>query len=250
MQYNDIYTVTAKGREELRGAVTLLSSSELDLLVRIDGKLTLSLIQRGMDQAALALFDHTLATLIRKGLVEPAETDPFADSLQMHISQFALLEDDSEAEACAASLASNNYYVRIARTRPPVRRLAPGEKYSAILVDDEAPLAKFLSHYLVYEGFDVRIAGSRDEVVAEFRKPPVPDLVLLDVVLPDADGFDILAKIRAHPRLKDVPVIMLTGKSSREAVLKGLARGADGYITKPVETESLLQAVRTVMGLN
>ncbi len=250
MQYNDIYTVTSKGREELRGAVTTLSSSELDLLVRIDGKLTLHHIQHGMDDAALALLDHTLATLIRRGLIEQAEPDPFADSLQMHISQFALLEDDSEAEACAASLASNNYYVRIARKRPPVRRLGPGEKYSAILVDDEAPLAKFLSHYLIYEGFDVRIAGSRDEVVAEFRKPPIPDLVLLDVMLPDADGFDILAKIRAHPRLKDVPVIMLTGKSSREAVLKGLSRGADGYITKPVETESLLQAVRTVMGLN
>jgi two-component system OmpR family response regulator len=115
-------------------------------------------------------------------------------------------------------------------------------------VDDDEHLAKFLHHYLTFEGFDVRVAGSRAEVVAEFRKPPIPDLVLLDVMLPDADGFDILLRIRSHPQLKDVPVIMLTAKATREAVLKGLASGADGYITKPVETESLLQAVRTVLG--
>ncbi|HEX5286259.1 MAG TPA: response regulator, partial [Polaromonas sp.] len=93
------------------------------------------------------------------------------------------------------------------------------------------------------------VAGCRAEIVAEIRKPPIPDLVLLDVMMPDADGFDILLRIRSHPALKDVPVIMLTAKASREAVLKGLAGGADGYITKPVETESLLQAVRTVVGL-
>ncbi|MGH6640233.1 MAG: response regulator, partial [Polaromonas sp.] len=136
-----------------------------------------------------------------------------------------------------------------ARKREPPRPRAVGERLSAIIVDDEAHLAKFLYHYLTFEGFDVRVAGSRAEVVAEFRKPPIPDLVLLDVMLPDADGFDILLRIRSHPVLKDVPVIMLTAKASREAVLKGLAGGADGYVTKPVETESLLQAVRTVVGL-
>ncbi|OGB05750.1 MAG: hypothetical protein A3E79_00825 [Burkholderiales bacterium RIFCSPHIGHO2_12_FULL_61_11] len=120
---------------------------------------------------------------------------------------------------------------------------------SVILIDDEPQLAKFLSHYLRFEGFDVRVAGCRAEIVAEIRKPPIPDLVLLDVMLPDADGFDILLRIRSHPALKDVPVIMLTAKATRESVLKGLAAGADGYITKPVETDVLLQAVRTVMGL-
>jgi two-component system, OmpR family, response regulator len=68
-------------------------------------------------------------------------------------------------------------------------------------------------------------------------------------MLPDADGFDILLRVRQHPVLKDVPVIMLTGKATREAVLKGIAAGADGYITKPFEPHALLRAVRTVLGL-
>jgi DNA-binding response OmpR family regulator len=55
--------------------------------------------------------------------------------------------------------------------------------------------------------------------------------------------------VRQHPALKDVPVVMLTGKATREAVLKGIAGGADGYITKPFEPEALLRAVRTVLGL-
>ena len=90
---------------------------------------------------------------------------------------------------------------------------------------------------------------STGEVIAEFRKSPVPDLILLDVMLPDTDGFDILLRLRQHPALQNVPVIMLTGKATREAVIKGLAGGADGYITKPFEADALMRAVRTVIGL-
>ncbi|MDP3757650.1 response regulator transcription factor, partial [Polaromonas sp.] len=113
----------------------------------------------------------------------------------------------------------------------------------------EPMLAKFIQTYLSFEGFQVRLAGNRAEVVAEFRKQPVPDLILLDVMLPDADGFDILLRLRQHPALKNVPVIMLTGKATRESVIKGLASGADGYVTKPFEADALMRAVRTVVGL-
>jgi two-component system OmpR family response regulator len=117
------------------------------------------------------------------------------------------------------------------------------------VVEDEPMLAKFIQSYLAFEGFRVRLAGNRAEVVAEFRKTPIPNLILLDVMLPDADGFDILLRLRQYPALKNVPVIMLTGKSTREAVIKGLASGADGYVTKPFEADTLMRAVRTVVGL-
>jgi len=67
--------------------------------------------------------------------------------------------------------------------------------------------------------------------------------------LPDADGFDILRKIREHPALRVVPVIMVTGNATREGVLKGLAAGADGYITKPFEPDNLVATIRAVLGL-
>ncbi|MBM3347930.1 MAG: response regulator [Betaproteobacteria bacterium] len=75
-----------------------------------------------------------------------------------------------------------------------------------------------------------------------------PDAVLLDVILPDANGFDILARIRQHPVLKAIPVIILTARATREDVLHGLAGGADGYITKPFDPDTLLRGVRAVLG--
>ncbi|QJW85673.1 response regulator transcription factor [Ramlibacter terrae] len=86
-------------------------------------------------------------------------------------------------------------------------------------------------------------------MLSEFRKPPVPNPVLLDVMLPDVDGFEVLASLRRHPAFGKVPIIMLTGKATREAVLQGLNGGADGYITKPFEPDALMTAVRTVLGM-
>lgn len=247
MHYNDVFAVTPKGQQELRSAATTISPAEVELLVRLDGILSIAQIRQSVGDAG-PMLESTMGLLLNKGLVALVQPDPFAASMQFQLSPAALTAADAEADACAASLKTSNYYVRIARKRGTARPRAPGERLSAIVVDDDEHLAKFLNHYLTFEGFDVRVAGSRAEVVAEFRKPPIPDLVLLDVMLPDTDGFDILLRIRSHPQLKDIPVIMLTAKATREAVLKGLASGADGYITKPVETESLLQAVRTVLG--
>ena len=105
---------------------------------------------------------------------------------------------------------------------------------------------KFL---LTSEGFLPRIAGNREQIIAALRQLPSPDVILLDVMLPDANGFEILAKVRAHPALKAIPVIMLTGKAKREDVMRGLAGGADGYITKPFDPEILIRGVRAVLGL-
>jgi two-component system, OmpR family, response regulator len=248
LRYDVVYAVTSKGQLELRGSATSVSALEVDLLVRFDGVLTLAQIRQAMGAASIDAFDNTLATLLLKDLIAPAQADPFSQSLSFQFNSSALTQSDAEADACAASLKKSNYYVRIARKRGPSRSRAARERLSAIVVDDEPQLVKFLSHLLSFEGFDVRVAGSRAEVVEEFRKRPIPDLVLLDVMLPDADGFDILLRVRSHPALKDVPIIMLTAKSSREAVLKGLAGGADGYVTKPVDPDALLLAVRTVMG--
>jgi two-component system OmpR family response regulator len=74
-------------------------------------------------------------------------------------------------------------------------------------------------------------------------------LVLLDVWLTDVNGFDILNKMRQHPVLKKLPVIMLTAEATREAVLKGILGGADGYITKPFQIHPLVKAVKTVLGM-
>ena len=242
----EVYSLTPLGEQQLRGAMTTISPAELELLVRVDGILTLRQIKAGMKPPP-AEFDSLFSRLRDKGLVRIRLDDPFADQFVFQPSQAALLEATAEADAGTSSLKKAGYFVRIARHRPAPR--GADQPLSALIIEDEPHLARFLQQYLAFEGIQTRIAGARDAIVAELRKPPPPDLVLLDVMLPDADGFDILYKMRQHPVLQAVPVIMLTGKATREAVIKGLAGGADGYVTKPFEADALLEAVRTVLGL-
>lgn len=249
MHDKEVYSLTPLGEYQLRGSMTTASPAEVELLVRVDGILTIGQIQAGMKPFAPDNFDATFSRLVDKGLLHIRMDDPFADQFTIKPSKKALTRASAQADAGTASLQKAGYFVRIARKRP-LRVLGEGEELSALIVEDEPYLAKFLQHYLTFEGFDVRIAGARAEIVTELRTLPVPDLVLLDVMLPDADGFDILLRMRQHPALKNVPVIMLTGKATREAVIKGLAGGADGYVTKPFEADALLKAVRTVAGLS
>ncbi len=253
----DVYTLTDKGQKELSGAETSLSPLLLELLVCVDGKATVAQIGARLRSfpadGAIPAFEN----LVRDGLVEFSSSKKtgsvdfidFISAAPVQLSAQALSEADQDASNGVATLRKHGYSVRIARRAVAARILGIGQRLSVIVVEDEPYLAKFLKQFLAHEGLDTRIATNRAEIVAEFSRPPLPNLVLLDVVLPDVDGFDILLKMRQHPVLKSVPVVMLTWKATREAVLKGLAGGADGYITKPFEADVLIKAVKTVLGL-
>ena len=249
MQDHLIYTLTPRGEAELRNSVTTLSADEIELLIRTDGALSLAQIKAGVPAISSAVFSAIINRLLEGRFLKIAEADPFGEQLQFQVNELALTQAGDEADSGTVSLLRTGYYVSIARKRATARALQTGEAFCALVVEDVPLLAKFVKSFLSMQGFKVRVASNRAEVVAELRKPPVPDLILLDVMLPDADGFDILLRLRQHPALKNVPVIMLTGMATREAVLKGLASGADGYITKPFEADSLMSAVKTVLGL-
>ncbi|MBC5783861.1 response regulator [Ramlibacter sp. USB13] len=245
----EIYALSPLGETELRGGATRLSAAEINVLVRIDGRLEVAQLTRGMTAAESTAFQATLKDLRDRRLVQRVEVDPFTAQWNADVKQLSRAAGKEEADASLASLQRAGFFVEIARQRaaPPQRQ--PGEAIHVVVVEDDPQLASFTATLLSLSGFAVRQAGTREEVVHEIRRPPRPDLILLDVVLPDADGFDILMRVRQHPVLKEVPVIMLTGKATREAVLKGIAAGADGYITKPFEPHALLRAVRSVLGL-
>ena len=106
-----------------------------------------------------------------------------------------------------------------------------------------------MGEVLAGAGFLTRFAANMPEINAEFNRPPLPDLVLLDVSLPDADGFAILERIRRNARIGGIPVVMMTGKSGSLDIALGLALGADGYVTKPFRIARLVEAVNTVLGI-
>jgi two-component system OmpR family response regulator len=244
-----IFGLTAQGQDELRSGATTLGPTQLELLVRIDGVLSAGQIRAGMAALPAAEFDRSLDFLQAKWLIAPVVVDTFSFQLQSELNVFQNAQGgEGEAEAGLRSLKRTGYFVRIARKPPHVVPAPAGKARTAVVVEDDSHLAGFVSSYLGFEGFTTRVAGNRQEVLDEFRKPPVPDLVLLDVVLPDINGFEVLASLRRHPAFRQVPVIMLTGKATRESVLKGMAGGADGYVTKPFEPDALMNAVHTVLG--
>ena len=249
MHPKDVYTLTPRGEAQLRSNATTLPAAAIDLLVRFDGMLTLEQVVESLPEAVRPTFADSFRLLRDSQLVTPVENDPFTLTWNADVRSLARSVGEEEVDAGLASLRRSGFYVQIARERPGATPPQPGRRLTAVVIEDEPTLAKFTTSLLALSGFEVRHAANRAEVVAEIRRPPRPDLILLDVMLPDADGFDILQRVRQHPVLKDVPVIMLTGKATREAVIKGIGLGADGYVTKPCSPDSVLRVVRTVLGL-
>jgi DNA-binding response OmpR family regulator len=117
---------------------------------------------------------------------------------------------------------------------------------SVLIVDDEANIALSLEYLMKEEGFDVRVA--RDgEAALEALRDRLPDVMLLDVMMPKRDGFEIRQTVRATPEWAGLRIIMLTARGRAVEKEKGLALGADDYITKPFSTRDVVATVRQYM---
>ena len=86
-------------------------------------------------------------------------------------------------------------------------------------------------------------------MLARLRQTPSPDVLMLDMQSQDLNGLELLQKLKAHPQLKLMPVIVVTADAKPENVMRGLALGADGYVTKPFDHVNLVKGVKAVMGL-
>ena len=118
---------------------------------------------------------------------------------------------------------------------------------SVLIVDDEPNIVLSLQFLMKKTGFEVRTAKDGEEAMAEIARA-TPDLVLLDVMMPKIDGFSICKQIRANPEWKDMRIIMLTARGRDVEREKGLALGADDYITKPFSTKDAIARVEAVLG--
>jgi DNA-binding response OmpR family regulator len=116
---------------------------------------------------------------------------------------------------------------------------------SILLVDDEPQTRDLLRLMLKRDGYDVFEAENGYEAL-EKVKSIVPDLVLLDVMMPDIDGLTVCRRIRKDDALAAIPVVMLSARTHLEAVEKGILAGATRYLTKPIGRKELLQHIREV----
>lgn len=116
-------------------------------------------------------------------------------------------------------------------------------KYKILVVDDEKRMVRFIQLNLEQDGFQVITAYNGEQALEQVRTQ-LPDLVLLDIMMPDIDGFQVLEKIR---EVNTVPVIMLTAKGEEDDRVKGLELGADDYITKPFSPRELVSRIKAVL---
>jgi CheY-like chemotaxis protein len=257
----DVFVLTEAGNAEIHGGSTRLPADALEVLVMLDGKKTVGDLEQAAPHLPSADLRNVIRALIAAKFVRAPTLDEdgtvnidFAAFFKAAggeepLSDGAEKSADREAVYGAPALERNGYYVSIARQALKARAPSSG-KLEALVIEDDPDMASLIERLLGRDIFAVTVCSKRDEVLARLRKAPSPDVVMLDVQLPDVNGFELLEKLKAHPQLKMMPVIIVNADSKPESVMRGLALGADGYVTKPFDHETLMKGVKAVMGLN
>ena len=118
--------------------------------------------------------------------------------------------------------------------------------FRVLVVDDEPDVNEAVRGGLRVAGFDAVPALTGDQALAEIDRQ-LPDLVLMDQMLPDVDGLELCRRLRATPRTKRVPIVFLTARAAPEARVRGLTVGADDYVVKPFSMQELILRIRAVL---
>jgi len=122
----------------------------------------------------------------------------------------------------------------------------PMSRERILVVDDEEDLLELVNYNLSREGFRVECVATGEAALAAARKN-LPDLIVLDLLLPSVDGLEICRRLKADEKTKHIPIIMLTAKSEEADMVSGLELGADDYMTKPFSPRVLLARVKAIL---
>src|SRR5918997_3607744 len=128
---------------------------------------------------------------------------------------------------------------------PQAQRVNGGPR-TILIVDDDARLREFVRVNLEMEGYTVREAGSAEEGLAALEAEP-PDLILLDVMMPQVDGWEMLRRMQERHGVGSIPVVMFSGKVDEDDMRGATARGAQGFIGKPFNPQQLIESTKQLL---
>jgi CheY-like chemotaxis protein len=256
-----IYRRTELGDKAMRGQAGKVAPEMIRVLALIAGEAHFEVIKKRAIRMPEADILAVLGKLVEEGFLARREAGGDADlDFTAHFEEPsptapALSAQDKQRLAHEASdghdvLTKTGSFMQLGEGQGPITPL--GKAWTDIIVliiEDDEIQARFAQNIIMKAGFKQRHAATREEVVGELNKSPLPDVVLMDVELPGANGFDILARMRQHPKLKTLPVIMLTALASQNDVFKGLSLGAGAYISKPYKKQTLVETIVRVLGL-
>jgi two-component system, OmpR family, alkaline phosphatase synthesis response regulator PhoP len=127
------------------------------------------------------------------------------------------------------------------------RTLSYTREVARILVaEDDSDIAHLLAHYLQRAGFEAELVSSGRDVLPRLRKAP-PDLLLLDIMLPELDGLEVCRAVRSEPATAAIPIIIVTARGEETDRIVGLELGADDYITKPFSPNEVIARIRALL---
>lgn len=257
MSDNECYTRTAKGIEELAAQPGRLTDGLKTLLRMIGEKTPATELSRRLRQVPEEKLAEALRRLVRRGyiLAVSQDTAPEPDSdftryLARPVKEPTVHQRrHAEATLAGARRSKPGYHVSILNR--PAYRIEPreGGRHCALIIDADQAAALALARNLMVDGFDVRSAVTRVEIVAELNRQPMPDVIVMDVDLPDTIGLELLGKLREHPNLTTVPVVVATANVTHDDVVAALAYGANAYVNKPIGTAAMADTVKGVLGL-
>lgn len=251
------YRITMKGKAEVAAKPGALKAGLKGLLAAVGDAATADKLRERFPRAGDIA--AALAALAVDGYVEvapaaAAKAPPAVRKLENFLSERPkepTLQQRREAEGTISGARRLKAGYQISIINRPEKMLAPrsGDKHMVLVIDGHEAEALAAARTLMQGGFEIRGASSRAEIATMLAKKPYPDLIIMDVELPDAVGLDVLGKLHEHPELKSTPIIVVTARAERDDIVAALAYGASGYLNKPVKPDTLLRNARDALGL-
>ena len=138
--------------------------------------------------------------------------------------------------------------IAVAGAPAPVAPKMPARSYKALVIDDNADIRTIVCAVLQSANLGLTVLTAQDGIEGiELATNERPDIVILDISMPDVDGFEVCRRLRADERTADVPVLMLTANGGEQHVTTGFGVGADDYVVKPFRREELVARVRRIL---
>ena len=259
MAQDSVFRRTDTGEKAMRGQAGQIAPELIRVLALVSGDTHFDLIKKRairMPEPDLRAALDRLVTggfLVASGAKSEHDLD-FTAHFDKPLNAPALSEDEKRSIAMAATdghdvLTKTGSFLRMGGDSAMTTLGKSWTEITVLIIEDDEIQARFAQNIIMKAGFKQRHAGTREEIIGELNKSPLPDCVLLDIELPGTNGFDILARMRQHPRLKPVPVIMLTAMASQQDVYRGISLGAAAYVSKPYKKQTLVDTIVKTLGL-